>query len=67
MYAQEMIESEHVLMLKALVEHPGPVVLSGYANELYDEHLKEWKVIEVKPPKVEKGAARTEVLWVKPQ
>ena len=65
MYAHEMTEAEHVRMLEALVAHPGPVVLSGYTNDLYVEHLVGWKVVQVKPPKVEKGAARTEVLWVK--
>ena len=66
MYAEEMTEVEHVAMLAALLEHPGPVVLSGYANELYDDALDGWRKVIVKPPKVEKGAVRAEVLWVKP-
>ncbi|PBC35772.1 DNA methyltransferase [Rhodococcus sp. ACPA4] len=65
MYASEMSVQEHVEMLDALVAHPGPVVISGYANHLYDEKLTGWKKILIKPPKVEKAAERMEVLWVK--
>ncbi|ROR64831.1 site-specific DNA-adenine methylase [Agrococcus jenensis] len=65
MYAEEMTEQEHIELLEALLAHTGPVVLSGYANELYSSMLASWRVVELTPPKVEKGAARTEVLYVK--
>jgi DNA adenine methylase len=65
MYAQEMTVEDHVEMLQVLAAHPGCAVLSGYDNELYDEHLTEWRKILLKPPKVEGGASRTEVLWIK--
>lgn len=66
MYGQEMAEQDHIEMLEVLAAHPGPVVLSGYENELYGEILHDgWEEIRVKPPKVEKAAARMEVLWVK--
>lgn len=65
MYASEMSVEEHIEMLDALVAHPGPAVISGYANQLYDEKLSDWKRVLVKPPKVEKAAKRMEVLWVK--
>ncbi len=65
MYAQEMTEGEHVEMLQTLIIHPGPVVLSGYDNDLYNEALGGWRQISVKPPKVEKAAVRREKLWVK--
>lgn len=66
MYGEEMADSDHVELLDMLMRHPGPVVLSGYANELYDETLHRWDRVTIKAPKVEKAAARTEVLWVKP-
>jgi len=66
MYNNEMSDEDHVLLLKTLLAHPGPVVLSGYANDLYDDVLRKWGRITMKPPKVEKAAVRTEVLWVKP-
>lgn len=41
-------------------------MISGYENSIYDKHLRRgWKTVKVKPPKVEKQAARMEVLWVK--
>lgn len=66
MYAEEMTEQEHVELLEALLDHKGAVVLSGYANDLYSSMLSNWRTVEVTPPKVEKGAARVEVLYVKP-
>jgi DNA adenine methylase len=65
MYGQEMTEAEHVQMLELLVAHPGPVVLSGYDNDLYNTALHGWERVSVKPPKVEKQAVRMEMLWVK--
>lgn len=65
MYAQEMTREEHVELLELLLGHRGKCVLSGYSNELYNSMLKDWKRVEVKAPKVEAGAARTEVLWIK--
>jgi len=64
MYAEEMTEQEHVELLEALLDHPGPVVLSGYANPLYTEMLHAWRTIEIVPPKVEKAAERVEVLYI---
>lgn len=65
MYSHEMTLSEHAEMLDILAEHPGPVVLSGYDNELYNVKLRGWRHVSIKPPKVEKAAQRTERLWVK--
>lgn len=66
MYAEEVDVAHHVQLLQALQAHTGPAALSGYANELYDDTLSGWTRITMKPPKVEKGAARSEILWVKP-
>lgn len=65
MYGQEMTEEEHREMLEVLLEHEGPAVLSGYDNDIYNETLSDWEKVSVKPPKVEKAAVRTEMLWVK--
>ena len=65
MYAEEMTREEHVQLLETLLEHQGPVVLSGYTNALYSSMLKGWREVRVKAPKVEAGASRTEVLWIK--
>jgi DNA adenine methylase len=65
MYAHEMSLDEHLEMLDVLNSHPGPAVISGYESSVYERHLKAWKKVVVKPPKVEKQAERMEVLWVK--
>lgn len=65
MYAYEMSADEHLEMLDVLNSHPGPAVISGYENQIYKKHLKRWKQVLVKPPKVEKQASRMEALWVK--
>ncbi len=62
-YAQEMTEEQHVQLLEALRAHGGSVVLSGYANELYDDMLHDWTRVE-KHALAERGQARTEVLWI---
>lgn len=65
MYAHEMNVDEHLEMLDVLARHPGPAVISGYENSIYDDCLRGWNKIKVKPPKVEKQANRMEVLWFK--
>jgi DNA adenine methylase len=64
-YANEMDDADHLRLLKAIRNHPGPVVVSSYANEMYDEFLNSWQRVELKAIKVEKGNPRTEVLWIK--
>nr|WP_145404260.1 DNA adenine methylase [Paenibacillus xylanexedens] len=65
MYAEEMTDEEHLEMLEVLDEHPGPVLLSGYAHPMYDDRLKHWNR-ETKQVKAEAGKTRTEVLWINP-
>lgn len=63
-YRHEMKgEAEHQELLRVLLCHPGPVVLSGYAHPLYEVALSDWTRLEVSAV-AEKGAHRTEVLWV---
>ncbi|MED1917255.1 hypothetical protein P4V64_18205 [Bacillus thuringiensis] len=42
-YGNEMTDDDHSDLLKALNDHRGPVLLSGYANELYEDLLSEWQ------------------------
>lgn len=63
-YAEEMTTEQHIELLEALMAHSGTVVLSGYANELYDEKLAGWMRMERKA-QAERGQARTEVLLIK--
>lgn len=62
LYRDEMTDGDHLALLAALVAHPGPVILSGYACALYDERLTGWHR-EAIAVTAEQGLARTEVLW----
>lgn len=64
-YRCEMTDHEHSELLDVLDDHPGPVLLSGYAHPLYDDRLKLWHR-ETKRAKAEGGAIREEVLWINP-
>ena len=61
-YRHEMTERDHRDLIAALREHKGPVILSGYASDLYDSELKDWVRIERKSYN-QNGDRRTEVLW----
>lgn len=62
-YRCEMLEeAEHAELLTALKAHKGPVMLSGYDNELYNNELDGWNKIYVSS-RSDSGAARTEVVW----
>lgn len=58
-----MTDADHILLLDALDAHPGPVVLSGYRCELYDQRLARWHSVTTQA-QAEKGNTRTEVLWL---
>ena len=63
-YSIEMAEdAEHVRLLETLKEHPGPVILSGYDNELYDRHLQGWIKLH-KKAQAEGGRGRVETVWL---
>lgn len=64
-YANEMTDNNHIELLETLNDHPGPVILSGYACELYDSRLKHWRRI-THPARAEGGRPREEVLWINP-
>lgn len=54
---------QHKNLLAALLAHPGPVILSGYDSELYNEALQGWTRLS-RPTTAENGFARTEILWL---
>lgn len=61
-YRHEMTEQDHVELLAALLQHKGPVILSGYQSELYDRELAGWSRITRKSYN-QNSDPRTEVLW----
>ncbi|MBD1223269.1 DNA adenine methylase [Virgibacillus halodenitrificans] len=64
-YKHEMTVEEHAYLLKQLDDHPGPVILSGYEHELYNELLTKWHK-ESMNVLAEAGAKRQEMLWINP-
>ncbi len=65
MYKHEMNEADHVELLSVLDKHPGPVLLSGYASDLYDDMLGHW-CREIRVAQAESAEKREEVLWINP-
>lgn len=62
-YKQEMLDADHEELLGALLNHKGPVLLSGYDSALYNERLKGWHREEkVNYSQAEKK--KTEILWM---
>jgi DNA adenine methylase len=62
-YACEMNDTDHVELLDLLKKHPGPVMISGYESELYNNLLEGWHT-EKLMAKCEGGQERQEVLWM---
>lgn len=63
LYKYEMDEKGHIDLLELLLQHPGPVMVSGYDNELYNDLLQGWYKVN-KNTRAESGIKRTEVLWM---
>lgn len=63
-YRHEMDDAAHEELLDVLNRHRGAVMLSGYANELYDAKLRDWVRCDTDMV-ITSGHKRTESLWVK--
>lgn len=61
-YRHEMSDADHVELLEALLKHKGPVVISGYASELYDDILKGWQR-EERINYAQNAQRRREIIW----
>tara|TARA_Y100001933_G_scaffold192399_1_gene191929 strand:+ start:42 stop:254 length:213 start_codon:yes stop_codon:yes gene_type:complete len=55
-------DQEHIELIKALKQHEGPVMLSGYDSELYNDLLPGWVKHEF-DCNAEAGKKRIEVVW----
>jgi DNA adenine methylase len=65
MYRHELSRQDHAELLEALDQVRGMVVLSGYADALYDDRLAHWRRVE-KATYADGARPRTEVLWINP-
>ena len=62
-YRCEMSKKDHVDLLDALKAHRGPVILSGYESDLYDDALTGWYRDEATAI-AQTATKRKEVLWM---
>lgn len=62
-YRHEMTDTDHEELLRALMQHKGPVLISGYDNPLYNEVLKDWYREEISSM-AQSNTKRREVLWI---
>jgi len=68
-YKYEMSRDDHSELLECLQSLRGHVVLSGYANDLYDNVLANWRRVVIPTRAFSVGkrqAPAEEVLWIKP-
>lgn len=58
LYRVEMLTTAaHIELLDALLDHKGPVILSGYDHQLYNDKLRKWRKV-VYAGRSNSGAAR---------
>ena len=62
-YRHEMTDKDHWDLLDVLKAHSGPVLLSGYDNDLYNDALRTWHR-EERNAVAQTSTRRTEVLWM---
>jgi DNA adenine methylase len=65
LYHCEMTDAEHLELMDILDRHPGPVLLSGFSCELYNDRLQYWKRVTT-GAQANCGKATEEVLWLNP-
>lgn len=65
-YAYEMNREDHEALLALLATIKGKAMLSGYASDLYDTKLAEWRrdTKDGKSQVANSGQARVEVVWM---
>lgn len=62
-YAHEMDDDAHEELLEELVSSRAQIMISGYASEMYDSILSQWKRVELESND-NTGRRRTEVVWM---
>lgn len=62
-YKHEMTDRDHEELLAVLKDHRGPVLISGYRSELYDQALEDWHR-ETTSATDQLSHRREEVLWM---
>ena len=63
-YRHEFTEDDHVELAGELHKAAGPVIVSGYHSELYDDLYHDWEIRE-KESQTAGNTKRLEVIWIK--
>lgn len=61
-YAHEMTDHQHQLLLSSLLTIGASIMISGYRNAIYDDMLKNWHRVDFQA--MTRGGMRTESLWM---
>lgn len=61
-YKHEMTDQDHEELLETLLQHKGPVVISGYSSAMYEDYLKDWHREECMNY-AQNAKPRREVIW----
>lgn len=64
-YAFELTDDDHVEMCERFIKCDSMVMISGYDNEIYQHHLKDWTKV-TKETFADGASPRVECLWLKP-
>lgn len=62
-YRCEMKEEDHEELLAVLLEHKGPVLISGYDSDLYQDRLQGWHQ-ESTRSRTHSGVMKKEIVWM---
>ena len=62
-YREEMSDQDHVELLETLKIHRGPVLISGYDTDLYNDMLSDWHREETETHN-QAGSRKQEILWM---
>jgi DNA adenine methylase len=70
LYQHEMSQADHVELIELIVRCRGKLVISSYANDLYDRALRDWDRLEIEMPnhagQTEVKQRRVEIVWFNP-
>jgi DNA adenine methylase len=61
-YKHEMSDNDHIRLCSLVNESSAKIILSGYQNDIYENHLKGFKRTEIQTHD-EKGNKRMEAIW----
>lgn len=62
-YACEMTNNDHEELLRVITQSKARIMISGYASQMYDKYLKDWRRMEF-PSMAEHAGLRTEIVWM---